>query len=74
MFYFTFFQAAVSGLIQGITELFPVSSLGHSVLVPAWLGGSWKRGSPSFTLFWLLLLGTIPVALIGLAPSLLADG
>src|SRR5205823_8868884 len=26
------------GLLQGVTELFPVSSLGHSVLVPAWLG------------------------------------
>ncbi len=26
------------GLIQGITELFPVSSLGHGVLVPALLG------------------------------------
>jgi undecaprenyl-diphosphatase len=24
-----------------VTELFPVSSLGHSVLVPAWIGGSW---------------------------------
>jgi undecaprenyl-diphosphatase len=23
------------------TELFPVSSLGHSVLIPAWIGGSW---------------------------------
>lgn len=26
------------GLLQGVTELFPVSSLGHGVLVPAWLG------------------------------------
>jgi undecaprenyl-diphosphatase len=32
----------VTGLIQGFTELFPVSSLGHAVLVPAWVGGSWK--------------------------------
>src|SRR5664280_1705558 len=36
-------QAVVIGLIQGVTELFPVSSLGHSVLVPAWVGGSWQR-------------------------------
>jgi len=36
-------QAVVIGLLQGVTELFPVSSLGHSVLLPAWLGGSWKR-------------------------------
>src|ERR671936_2813897 len=35
-------QAIVIALIQGVTELFPVSSLGHSVLVPAWLGGSWQ--------------------------------
>ncbi len=111
MFHFTFLQAAVTGLIQGITELFPVSSLGHSVLVPAWLGGSWRafsdtpqyllvavafhlasalalfivfaprwftilkslftwrKGSPSFKIFWLLVLGTLPVALIGLAFS-----
>src|SRR6266498_927380 len=25
-------------MLQGVTELFPVSSLGHAVLVPAWLG------------------------------------
>jgi len=36
-------QAIVIGVLQGVTELFPVSSLGHSVLVPAWLGGSWKQ-------------------------------
>jgi len=38
----TYFQAVVIALIQGVTELFPVSSLGHSVLVPAWFGGSWQ--------------------------------
>jgi undecaprenyl-diphosphatase len=37
----TYLQAVVIGLIQGLTELFPISSLGHVVLVPAWLGGSW---------------------------------
>jgi len=111
MFHFTFLQAGITGLIQGLTELFPVSSLGHSVLVPAWLGGSWrafsntpqyllvavalhlasavalfivfaprwitilrsviswKKNSSNFRLFWLLVLGTIPVALIGVAFS-----
>jgi len=34
----TYFQAVVMGLLQGVTELFPVSSLGHGVLVPALLG------------------------------------
>ncbi len=37
----TYLQAVVIGLLQGVTELFPISSLGHSVLVPAWLGGTW---------------------------------
>ena len=109
MFHFTFLQAGITGLIQGITELFPISSLGHAVLVPAWLGGSWrefsntpqylliavafhlasavalfivfaprwiailrsviswKKGSANFKLFWLLVLGTLPVGLIGVA-------
>ena len=38
----TYFQALVIALVQGVTELFPVSSLGHSVLVPAWFGGCWQ--------------------------------
>jgi hypothetical protein len=37
----SYLQAVVIGLLQGVTELFPVSSLGHSVLVPAFIGGSW---------------------------------
>ena len=38
----TYLQAIVIALVQGVTELFPVSSLGHSVLVPAWIGGEWE--------------------------------
>ena len=34
----SFPQAIILGLLQGITELFPVSSLGHSVILPAFLG------------------------------------
>lgn len=37
-----YLQAIVLGLLQGVTELFPISSLGHSILVPAWLGGQWS--------------------------------
>lgn len=29
----TYFQALILGIVQGITELFPISSLGHSVLI-----------------------------------------
>jgi len=36
----SYLQTMLLGLLQGITELFPVSSLGHAVLVPAWVGGS----------------------------------
>ncbi|WP_405183238.1 undecaprenyl-diphosphate phosphatase [Nocardia sp. NBC_01377] len=39
----TYFQAIVIGAVQGVTELFPISSLGHSVLVAAWLGGDWQE-------------------------------
>src|SRR5215467_1514408 len=38
----TYLQAFVIAVVQGVTELFPVSSLGHSVLIPAWIGGSWQ--------------------------------
>jgi undecaprenyl-diphosphatase len=43
MSHLTFAEAGVVGLIQGITELFPLSSLGHSVLIPALVGGSWAK-------------------------------
>jgi undecaprenyl-diphosphatase len=39
----TYPEAIVIGLLQGVTELFPVSSLGHSVLIPAVIGGRWAR-------------------------------
>jgi undecaprenyl-diphosphatase len=39
----SYLQAAVIGGLQGVTELFPVSSLGHSVLIPALVGGSWSH-------------------------------
>jgi len=39
----TYPEAVVVGLLQGVTELFPVSSLGHSVLLPALIGGRWAR-------------------------------
>lgn len=36
-------EAVIVGAFQGVTELFPVSSLGHSVLVPALVGGRWAQ-------------------------------
>jgi undecaprenyl-diphosphatase len=39
----TYTEAAVVGLVQGVSELFPVSSLGHNVLIPALAGGCWAQ-------------------------------
>lgn len=39
----SYFQSILTGVLQGFSELFPISSLGHSVLVPAWIGGSWRE-------------------------------
>jgi undecaprenyl pyrophosphate phosphatase UppP len=113
----TYLEAVVTGLVQGVTELFPVSSLGHNVLIPALIGGSWANdlnvsapGSPYLAfvvglhvataiamivffwrdwlrivrglissvrtrsvttpderLAWMIIVGTIPVGIVGLA-------
>jgi undecaprenyl-diphosphatase len=39
----TWLEAIVIGGMQGVAELFPVSSLGHSILIPALVGGTWAR-------------------------------
>jgi undecaprenyl-diphosphatase len=39
----SYLEAVVVGAFQGVTELFPVSSLGHSVLIPALVGGRWAQ-------------------------------
>ena len=108
----SYLQAAILGLLQGVTEPFPVSSLGHGVILPRALGwdihqndefflaflvathlatalvllgffwADWKRivrglvrslrerrirpDDPDAILGWLLVIGTIPVGLIGL--------
>jgi undecaprenyl-diphosphatase len=111
----SYLQAIVIGILQGITELFPVSSLGHSVLVPELLGwhslvagqsadesfylaflvglhvataialliffwrdwvdvikgffssiGKRHIDTPAERMAWLLVLGTIPVGIVGL--------
>jgi undecaprenyl-diphosphatase len=50
----SYFQAIVLGFLQGVTELFPVSSLGHTVLFPTLFGwnGLVKAQSQSES-FWL---------------------
>ncbi|TAM67071.1 undecaprenyl-diphosphate phosphatase [Mycobacterium sp.] len=113
----SYVEAVVVGAFQGVTELFPVSSLGHAVLVPALVGGRWAQDlsvsaphspylafivglhvataaalllffwrdwvrilagffsslryrriqTPGERLAWLIVVGTIPVGLAGLA-------
>jgi undecaprenyl-diphosphatase len=61
----TFWQALLLGLLQGATELFPVSSLGHAVLVPTLLHWSYRQSDPGFVPFLVLLhLGTAGALLI----------
>lgn len=116
MSHLSWLEASVVGLLQGVSELFPISSLGHSVLLPAVVGGSWARdldvstsespylafivgthvatalalllfyrrdwlrlasglfgslrhrrvATPDERLIWRLVVGTIPVGLVGL--------
>ncbi len=106
----TWVQALVLAVLQGVSELFPISSLGHTVLVPALLHWKVDRSDPTFLSFvvalhlgtalalvvfyrddwvrivrsliasivrgnlspdpaervgWLLVVGTVPVALLG---------
>lgn len=59
----TFPQAILLGLIQGVTELFPVSSLGHSVLLPALLGWNDVVAAQSASeSYWLAFLVGLHVA------------
>jgi undecaprenyl-diphosphatase len=58
-------QALFMGLLQGASELFPVSSLGHAVIVPSLLRWSFKQSDPSFVPFLVLLhLGTASALLV----------
>ena len=53
------------GLLQGASELFPVSSLGHAVIVPTLLHWNFKQSDPSFVPFLVLLhIGTATALLV----------
>ena len=47
----TYWQAIVLGLLQGVSELFPVSSLGHSVILPSLLGWNIHQNDAYFLAF-----------------------
>ena len=47
----TYFQAAVLGLVQGIAEPFPISSLGHAVIMPRLFGWDIHQNDKFFLAF-----------------------
>jgi undecaprenyl-diphosphatase len=108
----SYFQGAMLGLLQGVSELFPISSLGHSVILPRLVGWHIHQNDKFFITFlvathlatalvllgffwrdwvriyhgfvrslrrrrvgndadarlaWLLIVGTIPAGILGLA-------
>lgn len=61
----TFFQAIMLGLMQGIAELFPISSLGHTVIVPSVLHWSLDQTQPEFVSFVVLTHLATALVLLG---------
>ena len=47
----SYFQAIVLGLLQGVSELFPISSLGHSVVLPRVFGWDIHQNDDYFLSF-----------------------
>lgn len=59
------FQVLVLALLQGVTELFPVSSLGHTVILPSLLHWNINQSDPTFLPFVVLLhVGTATALVI----------
>jgi undecaprenyl-diphosphatase len=61
----TLVQAAILGILQGVTELFPVSSLGHAVLLPQILGWQTDEASSSFLAFVVAIHLATALVLLG---------
>jgi undecaprenyl-diphosphatase len=61
----TFAEAMLLAVLQGVSELFPISSLGHTVLIPALLHWHIDEGAESFLAFVVVLhLGTALALLV----------
>ena len=61
----TYFQGAVLGLLQGVSELFPISSLGHSVILPNLLGWNIHQNEPYFLTFLVAVHLATALVLLG---------
>ncbi|HZQ03916.1 MAG TPA: undecaprenyl-diphosphate phosphatase [Gaiellaceae bacterium] len=58
-------RAIVLGLLQGVSELFPVSSLGHTVILPGLLGWNVHQNAPYFLSFLVLTHLATALVLLG---------
>ena len=61
----TYFQAIILGALQGITELFPISSLGHSVILPHLLGWNIDQHASFFLTFIVITHFATSLVLLG---------
>jgi undecaprenyl-diphosphatase len=61
----SYFQAVLLGLLQGFAELFPISSLGHTVLIPAILHWQIDRSTDAFVAFLVLTHLATALVLLG---------
>ena len=58
-------QAVILGLLQGVSELFPVSSLGHSVILPRLLGWNIHQNDKYFITFLVATHLATAIVLLG---------
>ncbi len=61
----SYFHAAILGLLQGVSELFPVSSLGHTVILPKLFGWDIHQSAPYFLTFLVALHLATALVLLG---------
>jgi undecaprenyl-diphosphatase len=61
----SYFQSVVLGLLQGVSELFPVSSLGHTVILPSLFGWNIHQKAPYFLTFLVALHLATAIVLLG---------
>src|SRR5436305_6703703 len=61
----SYFQGIVFGLLQGVTELFPVSSLGHAVVLPRLLGWNIHQNDKYFLAFLVAVHLATAIVLLG---------
>jgi undecaprenyl-diphosphatase len=61
----SYFQAIVLGLLQGVTELFPISSLGHAVVLPRVFGWDIHQNDKFFLTFLIAVHLATALVLLG---------